>query len=164
VTSLCSKTCFRLGCRPRTWKSEIQTPMAQGRSTTIISMIQWTRTSRLSIKISLWGIPPRTAAPHGVLVLVLVPALQIFFGHDLFERGSSFGFRVSDFGSRVLGCGFQVLVLGFGFGFRICGFRSGISDFGLQASGRRCKLISSWAVDVTLWRGVYASQSTSVTT
>ena len=36
-----------------TWKSGIQTPMAQGRSTTIISMIQWTRTSRLSIKISL---------------------------------------------------------------------------------------------------------------
>ena len=27
--------------------------MAQGRSTTIISMLQWTRTSRLSIKISL---------------------------------------------------------------------------------------------------------------
>ena len=41
-------------CRYKaTWKSGIQTPMAQGRSTTIISMIQWTRTSRLSIKISL---------------------------------------------------------------------------------------------------------------
>jgi len=36
-----------------TWKSGIQTPMAQGRSTTIIAMNQWTRTSRLSIKISL---------------------------------------------------------------------------------------------------------------
>ena len=36
-----------------TWKSGIQTLMAQGRSTTIISMIQWTRTSSLSIKISL---------------------------------------------------------------------------------------------------------------
>ena len=36
-----------------TWKSEIQTPMAQGRSTTIMSMIQWTRTKRLSKKISL---------------------------------------------------------------------------------------------------------------
>ena len=34
----------------------IQTPMAQGRSTTIISMNQWTRTSRLSIKISLSGL------------------------------------------------------------------------------------------------------------
>ena len=31
----------------------IQTPMAQGRSTEIISMIQWIRTSRLSIKHSL---------------------------------------------------------------------------------------------------------------
>ena len=33
----------------------IQTPMAQGRSTKIISMIKRTRTSRLSIKISLSG-------------------------------------------------------------------------------------------------------------
>ena len=31
----------------------MQTPLAQGWSTTIISMIKWTRTSRLSIKISL---------------------------------------------------------------------------------------------------------------
>ena len=31
----------------------IQTPMAQGRSTKIISMITWIRTSRLSIKNSL---------------------------------------------------------------------------------------------------------------
>ena len=31
----------------------IQTPMAQGRSTEIISMIKWIRTSRLSIKISI---------------------------------------------------------------------------------------------------------------
>jgi hypothetical protein len=31
----------------------IQTPMAQGRSTKIISIIQWIRTSRLSIKKSL---------------------------------------------------------------------------------------------------------------
>ena len=30
----------------------VQTPMAQGRSTKIISMIQWIRTSRLSIKNS----------------------------------------------------------------------------------------------------------------
>ena len=36
------------------WKSGIQTPMAQGRSTKIIPIIEWTRTSRLSIKISLW--------------------------------------------------------------------------------------------------------------
>ena len=35
------------------WKSEIHAPMAQGRSATIIAMIHWTRTSRLSIKISL---------------------------------------------------------------------------------------------------------------
>ena len=31
----------------------VQTPMAQGRSTKIISMIKWIRTSKLSIKISL---------------------------------------------------------------------------------------------------------------
>jgi len=36
-----------------TWKSGIQTPMAQGRSTTIISMIQRTGNSRLSMNISL---------------------------------------------------------------------------------------------------------------
>ena len=34
------------------WKGGIQTPMAQGRSTKIISMIKWIRTSRLSIKNS----------------------------------------------------------------------------------------------------------------
>ena len=34
----------------------IQTPMAQGRSTKIISMIRWIRTSRLSIKKSLSGL------------------------------------------------------------------------------------------------------------
>ena len=33
----------------------IQTPMAQGRSTEIISMIKWIRTSRLSIQNSLSG-------------------------------------------------------------------------------------------------------------
>ena len=32
---------------------EIQTPMAQGRSTKIISMIKWIQTSKLSIKNSL---------------------------------------------------------------------------------------------------------------
>ena len=41
------------GRHKATWKLEIQTPMAQGRSTTIVSMIQWTRTSRLSIRIFL---------------------------------------------------------------------------------------------------------------
>ena len=34
----------------------IQTPMVQGRSTQIISMIKWIRTSRLSIKNSLYGL------------------------------------------------------------------------------------------------------------
>ena len=34
-------------------KKGILTPVAQGRSTKLISMIKWTRTSRLSIKISL---------------------------------------------------------------------------------------------------------------
>ena len=38
-----------------TWKKEIQTFMAQGRSTKIISMIKWIRTSRLSINNSLPG-------------------------------------------------------------------------------------------------------------
>jgi len=39
----------------------IQTPMAQGRSTKIISMIKWIRTSRLSIKnpLSLHVLPVR---------------------------------------------------------------------------------------------------------
>ena len=32
------------------WKREFKTPMAQGRSTEIITMIKWIRTSRLSIK------------------------------------------------------------------------------------------------------------------
>ena len=34
-------------------EKEIQTPMGQGRSTNVISMIKWIRTSRLSIKNSL---------------------------------------------------------------------------------------------------------------
>ena len=45
----------------------IQTPMAHGSSTTIISMIQWTRTSRLSMKISLSrsrGLEPREVVGH----------------------------------------------------------------------------------------------------
>jgi len=54
---------FRIGAKLKklegrykaTWKSGILIPVAQRRSTTIISMIQWTRTSRLSIKISLSG-------------------------------------------------------------------------------------------------------------
>ena len=45
-----------------------QTPVAQGRSTRIISMIEWTRTSRLSIKISLTscrqGLHHRHRAAH----------------------------------------------------------------------------------------------------
>ena len=74
--------------------------MAQGRSTAILSMIQWIRTSRLSIKIFLsWPIT-RRSCPRAWR-----PAL---------------GFRVSG-----LGLGFRVSGLGFGcliFGLRICGF------------------------------------------
>jgi hypothetical protein len=33
-------------------RKAIQTPVTQGRSTKLISMMKWTRTSRLSIKIS----------------------------------------------------------------------------------------------------------------
>ena len=51
-TNRCTQL-FWEGRYKATWKSGIQTPVAQGRFTTIISMIQWTRTSRLSIKISL---------------------------------------------------------------------------------------------------------------
>jgi len=40
-----------------------QTPMAQGRSTEIISMIKWIRTSRLSMKNSLSSQTP--ALSHG---------------------------------------------------------------------------------------------------
>ena len=46
------KVCLVPSRYKATWRSGIQTPMAQGRSTTIISMIQGTRTSRVSIKIS----------------------------------------------------------------------------------------------------------------
>ena len=48
-------------------KKGIQAPVAQGRSTKIISMIEWTRTSRLSIKISLslfGGCGPITGVPR----------------------------------------------------------------------------------------------------
>jgi len=51
----CGTTCRRARLRSRCPLLEkgIQTPMAQGRSTEIISMIKWTRTSSLSITISL---------------------------------------------------------------------------------------------------------------
>ena len=49
-----------------TWRSGFQTPMAQDRSTTIISMIQGTRTSRVSTQISL-SKPPRQAYQHSGL-------------------------------------------------------------------------------------------------
>ena len=37
-------------------KKGIQAPMAQGRSTKVISMIKWIRTNRLSIKNSLFSL------------------------------------------------------------------------------------------------------------
>ena len=54
-----------------TWESGIQTLMAQGRSTTVISMIQWTRTSRLSINMSLCLIRPARDSSQ-IMVLPLV--------------------------------------------------------------------------------------------
>ena len=36
------------------WKMRIQIPLAQGRPTKIILMIEWIQTSRLAIRISLW--------------------------------------------------------------------------------------------------------------
>ena len=36
-------------------EKRIQTPTAQGRSTKIVSTVEWIRTSKLSIKNSLWG-------------------------------------------------------------------------------------------------------------
>ena len=45
----------------RLTEKEIQTPTAQGRSTKIISMIKWIRTSRLSIKNSLSEVLPSVA-------------------------------------------------------------------------------------------------------
>ena len=41
------------GCLVHAKRKGIQTPMAQGRSSEIISMIRWIRTSRMSIKNSL---------------------------------------------------------------------------------------------------------------
>jgi len=67
-------------------EEEIQTPMAQGRSTKTISMIQWIRTSRLSISdsLSLWGVGLRGRAWP-----LAAPAFFFFFffpppptGHD----------------------------------------------------------------------------------
>ena len=43
----------RVRCNPGYLEKGIQTPVAQGRSTKIISMIMWAWTGRLSIKISL---------------------------------------------------------------------------------------------------------------
>ena len=49
---------------------EFQTPMAQGRSTKIMSMIKWIWTSRLSIKNPLSAWPPelRCVEAHGEIV------------------------------------------------------------------------------------------------
>ena len=55
-----------------TWKRGIQTPMAQGRSTKIISMIKWIRDSRLSVKKSLF-----LALVEGVVTKVQVLGLII---------------------------------------------------------------------------------------
>ena len=54
----------------------IQTAMAPGRSTTIISMIQWTRTSRLLIKISLSA---SRCIPEAV-VMAAALSLQVLLG------------------------------------------------------------------------------------
>ena len=47
------RTAFRGEFARHIWKKEFKTPMAQGRSTKIITMIKWIRTIRLSIKNSL---------------------------------------------------------------------------------------------------------------
>ena len=46
----------RLCCAAQKSRCPIETPMVQDRSTKIIPMIQWTRTSRLSIMKSLCGV------------------------------------------------------------------------------------------------------------
>ena len=95
------------------------TPVAQGRSTKIISMIMWTRTSRLSIKISLshhlYGIAHvRLSAPvnwkdfRGNTSLAMIHSPK-FSTPALSERHRVWGFWLLFWG---LGC--LVSVLGFG--------------------------------------------------
>ena len=64
-----------------TWKSGNRTPMAQGRSTTIISKIQWTRTIRLSMKIPL-SVRSRFRVPINPKSLPLNPK----HGHVIRQR------------------------------------------------------------------------------
>ena len=91
------------------WKTGSQTPMAQGRSTEIVSMIQWIRTSRLSIKKYLSPPPALPLRVQGVRV-----SLEECSGC----RVQGLGFRVQDSGFRVQGSGFRVK----GSGCRASGF------------------------------------------
>jgi len=79
----------------------IQTPMAQGRSTKIISIIKWTRAKTLSMKNSLSN---RNSGAYngveGVRAGVGLAAPQ--------EAMPGFGFRVSGSGFRVQGLEFRV--------------------------------------------------------
>ena len=50
----------------------IQTPMAHGRSTKIISIIKWIRTSRLSIKNSLLNVAVLVEAVVELVVEILI--------------------------------------------------------------------------------------------
>jgi len=56
----------------------IQTPRSQGRSTKIISMIKWIRTSRLSIKNSLSGVGKQPDSD------IFFPFLSSSFGFSFF--------------------------------------------------------------------------------
>ena len=66
--------CTAQGRYKATWKSESKLPLAQGRCTKIVLMINWIRTSRLSIKnyLSLQraSVLERTIFVHNLLVRV----------------------------------------------------------------------------------------------
>ena len=63
-----------------TWKREFKAPMAPGRSTNIISMSKWIRTSRLSIKNSLSGrsVTLPCSAAHSRFVSTLLDSSRFF--------------------------------------------------------------------------------------
>ena len=103
-----------------TWELAIQTPMAQGRSTTIISMIQWTRTGRLSTKISLSLLGRNFAFGEDIEGLgghpFVVPP------PDRQQRPCVYPSTLAESLGRISACrartGRSFRVQGFGFGFR----------------------------------------------
>ena len=94
--------------------------MAQGRSTKIISMMKWIRTSRLPIKNPLSGIKASLGST----------------AQGFRAQGSGSGVHVSGF--RVQGSGFGVQ----GSGFRVQGTDSGVSTPEFQTLGIKYRGVS----------------------